>query len=64
MGAHKFRIGEPVYYKGNAVTPSGVYVVLTRLPQHRDGEFEYRIRHSRDAHQLKAKERDLKATAA
>jgi hypothetical protein len=63
MDAHKFRIGESVYYKGNAGAPSGIYVVLTRLPQHKDGEFEYRIRHSRDPHQLKAKERELKATA-
>jgi hypothetical protein len=64
MDTHKFRIGESVYYKGKADAPSGVYVVLARLPQHEEGEFEYTIRHSREPHQLRAKERELKVAAS
>jgi hypothetical protein len=63
MDAHKFLIGQHVHYKGTAGAPSGVYVVLARLPQHEDGEFEYRIRHSYDPYQLIAKQRELKITA-
>jgi len=61
MDAHRFLIGQQVYYKGTAGAPSGVYVVLARLPQHEDGEFEYTIRDSRDFRQLIAKQRQLKA---
>jgi hypothetical protein len=61
MGAHKFLIGQHVYYKGTAAgAPSGVYVVLARLPQHEGGDFEYRIKHSYDFRQVIAKERELK----
>jgi hypothetical protein len=61
MGAHKFLIGQHVYYKSTAAgAPSGVYVVLARLPQREDGDFEYRIKHSCDFRQVIAKEGELK----
>ena len=46
MDTHKFRIGESVYYKGKADGPSGVYVVLARLPQHEEGDIASGIRAS------------------
>jgi hypothetical protein len=60
MDAHKFRIGQHVYYKGAPGAPSGVYVVLALLPQREDGEFEYRIKHSHEPHQRNAKESELR----
>jgi len=63
MDAHKFLIGQHVYYRGTAAAPLGVYVVLARFPQHEDGEFEYSIRHSCGPQQLRAKEKELKVSA-
>ena len=63
MDAHKFLIGQHVHYKGTAAAPSGVYLVLARLPRSENGEFQYRIKHSREPFQLSAKERELKITA-
>jgi hypothetical protein len=63
MSAHKYRIGQHVSYRSHGRDwPPGVYVVLARLPQSDDGEFQYRIRHSRERHQLRAKESQLKPT--
>jgi len=63
MDPHKFLIGQHVYYKGTAGAPSCVYVVVSRLPRHEDGEFEYRIKHSCDFRQVIGKERELKVPA-
>jgi hypothetical protein len=64
MDAHKYLIGQHVHYKGTGAAPSGVYMVLARLPRSENGEFQYRIKHSREPLQLSAKERELKATAS
>ena len=64
MDAHKFFIGQHVQYKGTSAAPSGIYLVLARLPRSEHGEFQYRIKHSREPFQLSAKERELKATAS
>jgi hypothetical protein len=64
MDTHKFLIGQHVHYKGNAAARSGVYLVLARLPPSENGEFQYRIKHSREPFQLSAKERELKTTAS
>ena len=62
MDAHKFLIGQHVYYKGTAAAPSGVYLVLARLPRSETGEFQYRIKHSHEPFQLSAEERELRAS--
>ena len=62
MDAHKFFIGQHVQYKGTSAAPSGIYLVLARLPRSEHGEFQYRIKHSREPFQLSAKERELKTT--
>ena len=38
--------------------PPGLYVVTAKLPE-RDGEFEYRIKHTSELHERIAKESDL-----
>jgi DNA-binding CsgD family transcriptional regulator len=59
-----FSSGNKSIYKGTAAAPSGIYSVLARLPPSENGEFQYRIKHSREPFQLSAKERELKATAS
>jgi hypothetical protein len=46
----------------NVDAPHGVYTVTGRLPQDGDGQFEYRIKHSREAHERIAKENELNVT--
>jgi len=61
MDAHKYRIGQFVAYRTPGVdAPRGDYVIIARLPQRDDGEFEYRIKHSHELHQRNAKERELR----
>jgi hypothetical protein len=57
---HKFKIGQQVEYfppRGN-YAPRGMYLVTRLLPE-KDGEFEYLIRHAREAHERIAKESEL-----
>ena len=62
MDAHKYRIGQSVIYRSpGADAPQGVYVIIARLPQRDDGEFEYRIKHSHELHQRNAKESELRS---
>jgi hypothetical protein len=65
MSAHKFRIGQHVYYTSRGADASPrVYVIIARLPQGDDGEFKYRIRHSHEIYERVAKESELRATAS
>ena len=41
--------------------PHGVYTVTARLPEGNDGQFEYRIKHSREENERTAEESELKA---
>jgi hypothetical protein len=65
MNARKFRIGESVTYRScGADAAQGLYVIIALLPQREDGEFEYRIKHSREHHQRSAKESELRPPTA
>jgi len=62
MANHKFHIGQSVSYRPasrNPDAPRGAYKITARLPQGDDGLFEYRIKHSGEAHELIAKESEL-----
>jgi hypothetical protein len=60
MSAHKFKIGDTVFVKAarNLNIPGGAYVVIARLPE-RDGDFEYRVRSSREPHERVMTESEL-----
>jgi hypothetical protein len=61
MDAHKYLIGQSVIYRPpGAYAAQGDYVIIARLPQRDDGEFEYRIKHSYELHQRNAKESELR----
>jgi hypothetical protein len=63
MLTHKFKIGQhlfPVRHTAENL-PSGVYVVIKRLPK-RNGEFEYQIRSVNDLHEGTAREGQLRMT--
>jgi hypothetical protein len=62
MPNHRFRIGQSVnYHPGSRGhdAPRGAYQITGRLPQGDDGKFEYRIKHSSEAHERIAKESEL-----
>jgi hypothetical protein len=61
---HKFKIGQQVEYsppRGN-YAPRGTYLVTKLLPE-RDGEFEYFIRSTQEAHERIAKESELRGAS-
>ena len=65
MASHRFRIGQSVNYRPASRgqdAPRGVYEITARLPQGDDGQFEYRIKHSGEAHERIAKESELNLT--
>jgi hypothetical protein len=49
MSARKFRIGQTVIYRagvrGRNAPPRGTYQVVRFLPEHKDGDPGYQIRH-------------------
>jgi len=62
MASHKFHIGQSVSYRPgsrNQDAPRGAYKITARLPQGDDGQFEYRIKHSGEAHERIAKDSEL-----
>jgi hypothetical protein len=62
MASHKFHIGQTVSYRPasrNQDAPRGAYKIIARLPQGDDGQFEYRIKNSGEAHERIAKESEL-----
>jgi hypothetical protein len=63
MQTHKFRIGQIVTYSPAARgqdAPPGPYMIIARLPQSHDGEFEYRIRNVNEKHERVAPEGELR----
>jgi hypothetical protein len=62
MSAHKFRIGQSVNYRP-AVRRSalGKYQVIRFLPQRKDGEPEYQIKHLNEGHERVANESELRS---
>jgi hypothetical protein len=65
MPGHKFRVGQVVNYhpaSHGQDAPRGAYTITGRLPQSDDGQFEYRIKHSSEAHERIAKESELTLT--
>ena len=61
---HKFKIGQQVEYsspRGN-YAPRGMFLVSRLLPE-RNGEFEYFIRSAQEAHELIAKESELRGAS-
>jgi len=56
---HKFRVGQRVTLAANMHRPTaGGFVVTKRLPE-RNGEFEYRIKSTSEAHERVARESEL-----
>jgi hypothetical protein len=63
MPGHRFRVGQSVNYtpaSRSQDAPRGAYAITKLLPQGDDGEFEYRIKHSGEAHERIAKESELR----
>jgi hypothetical protein len=58
---HKFILGQGVGYTPprGQYAPPGLYVVTAKLPE-RDGEFEYRIKHTSELHERIARESELR----
>jgi len=62
MPTPKFRMGQIVTYRAAARgldAPPGAYMIIKRLPQGEDGQFEYRIRNLNEEHERVAKESEL-----
>ena len=60
--ATELKIGQIVHYRPSNPrqnTLRGTYRILNLLPQHEDGEFEYRIRSLEERHELVARESEL-----
>jgi hypothetical protein len=65
MSDHKFRIGQTVTYRPaerGADARQGLYIILARLPQGGNGQFEYRIKHSSEPYERTAKENELRGS--
>ena len=58
---HKFTIGQTVHFRpaGHDRSAAGLYIVTKRLPE-KDGEFQYRIKHSHEPHERTARESELR----
>jgi len=60
---HKFLIGQTVNYRPSERgqdAPSGIYRIIGLLPEGQNGAFQYRIKHSDEAHERIAKESELR----
>ena len=58
---HKFTIGQTVHFRptGHDHSAAGLYLVTKRLPE-KNGEFQYRIKHSHEPHERIARESELR----
>jgi hypothetical protein len=63
MSTHKFKIGDTVFVKParNLNLAGGAYVITAVLPE-RDGDFEYRVRNTREPHERVMAESQLSPT--
>jgi hypothetical protein len=62
MATHKFRVGQKVWLvatRFDRYIPAGEYEVVRQLPKS-DGEFQYRIKGSHEAHERVVKESQLR----
>jgi hypothetical protein len=57
MATHKFRVGRKVQLA--AYAPAGDYEIVRQLPES-NGEFQYRIKGSHEAHERVVKESQLR----
>jgi hypothetical protein len=63
MSDHKFRIGQAVTYRPaerDADARQGLYVMLARLPQGGNGQFEHWIKHNNEPYERIAQEKELR----
>jgi hypothetical protein len=61
MATRKFKLRQTVFLQptiGNRDAASGAYEVTKQLPE-RDGQFEYRIKSSREPHERVVRESEL-----
>jgi hypothetical protein len=60
MSDHIFNVGQTVAYRIARwlQAADGMYIITAKRPE-RDGEREYRIKHSSEAHERSARESDL-----
>jgi hypothetical protein len=58
---YRFKIGDTVFLERSLAVPGGAYVITRQLPEH-DGEFEYRIKSAREAHERVVRESQLSAS--
>ncbi len=61
IATHKFKLGQSVFLQPttfNRDAARGAFEVIKQLPE-RDGQFEYRIKSSREPHERVAKESEL-----
>jgi hypothetical protein len=65
MSARKFRIGQTVIYRagvrGRNAPPLGTYQVIRFLPERKDGDPGYRIKHLNEGEEHVARESELRS---
>jgi len=65
MSARKFRIGQTVIYRagvrGHNTAPAGTYQVIRFLPERKDGDPGYQIKHLIEGEEHVARESDLRS---
>jgi hypothetical protein len=65
MSARKFRIGQTVIYRptarGRNAVPLGTYQVIRFLPERKDGDLGYQIKHLNEGEERFAKESELRS---
>jgi hypothetical protein len=61
MATHKFKLRQTVFLQPtifNRDAPRGAFEVIKQLPE-RDGQFEYRIKSSREPHERVVRESEI-----
>jgi hypothetical protein len=65
MSARKFRIGQTVIYRasvrGRNAPPLGTYQVIRFLPERKDGDPGYQIKHLNEGEEHVARESELRS---
>ncbi|GGC88517.1 hypothetical protein [Chelatococcus reniformis] len=62
VAQHKFRLGQTVKFTSAAIAAAEGDYEITRLLPPTDGEFSYRIKSKREAHERVAREGQLSAS--
>jgi len=58
MPTYKFQIGQTVFLSRSINVPGGACTVTKKLPE-REGEFEYRVKSTKEPHERVARESEL-----